>query len=572
VHKTDRKSLQLKVVAIAEDEATREFIAIIEFRDINGQIRRIQQPKSILRKIGQLKEALDNAGASLPANDQKCCRKIRALSESVENAERWKYAPHVGWYDGHRAFVLPNKIIGQPRGYARILPPRSDNNEQRFKLTHAGDHKGWARSVAEPARYSSCMVLSICMALAGPLLDFMDFHSFGVLLSGPSKGGKSTDLVVAGSVIGFAREEDLPNFRTTDAAFGELPSDFNDMLMLINELGLLKGGKKDRSQRVRDLSYGFAGGRGTTYSKLLAQDNGNGSAKWRTLGLASGEETMDEIASAAGEIRSMGESIRWIDVRAIEPGANDIFDRCPKGISVEDRTEWARGLCQSLRKAAADNHGVAFNHFIKRVIRRRRKVAALLHPLIDEFIDAVADSADEPAVRHLASCFGLVRAAGILGVRFGTLPYSENLVERCIMRCYRAARRHLRVESHLLRSGLSRLRAKLKSSNMPKIVGKAQRRAHVFSRVDGYRDESGSTPKQVIRAEKFKGWFNDQRQPALVLRWLHSKRALPCKPALPVRSGNAIVWAESQPEWPDRSRPRSIVIELSESLLDRNNV
>jgi hypothetical protein len=131
------------------------------------------------------------------------------------------------------------------------------------------------------------------------------------------------------------------------------------------------------------------------------------------------------------------------------------------------------------------------------------------------------------------------------------------------VRCYRAARRALRTETQLLRSGLRRLRAKLKSPNLPKVAGKRQLRAHAFKNADGYKDDSGSAPSVTIRAEKFKGWFDDQRQPALVLRWLQSKKALPCKPTLPAKSGNGIVWAESQPEWPDGSRPRSIVIELS---------
>ena len=65
---------------IAEDEVTREFIAIIKFRDINGQIRRLEQPKSSLRKIDQLKEALDNAGAYLSTNDKGNGDAIRALS------------------------------------------------------------------------------------------------------------------------------------------------------------------------------------------------------------------------------------------------------------------------------------------------------------------------------------------------------------------------------------------------------------------------------------------------------------------------------------------------------------
>ena len=70
--------------------------------------------------------------------------------------------------------------------------------------------------------------------------------------------------------MGLLGEKELPNFRTTDTAFGELPAAFNDMVMLINELGLLKGSAKDRYERMRDLSYGLAEGRGTTYSKFVA--------------------------------------------------------------------------------------------------------------------------------------------------------------------------------------------------------------------------------------------------------------------------------------------------------------
>ncbi|MGB8630565.1 MAG: hypothetical protein WCD69_14420 [Xanthobacteraceae bacterium] len=40
--KTGSKLPQLKLVAIAEDEATNEFTAVIEFRDIDGHIRRIE--------------------------------------------------------------------------------------------------------------------------------------------------------------------------------------------------------------------------------------------------------------------------------------------------------------------------------------------------------------------------------------------------------------------------------------------------------------------------------------------------------------------------------------------------
>ncbi len=564
-----RKSPHLKLIAIAEDEATGEFTAVIEFRDIDGQIRRIEQPKSGLRRVNELREALEDAGADMSTSDKENDAAIGALSIAANTAKRWKYPASLGWYDGHRAFVMHDHIVGTPRGDALILPPHNRSGHQQFALSSNGSHEDWITSVAEPARYSSCTVLGICMALAAPLLDFLDFHSFGILLSGPSKAGKSTALVVAGSVIGFAREKDLPNFRTTDPALGELPASFNDMVVPLNELGLLKGSATIRYERIRDLAYGFAEGRGTMYSKFVTHDTGNFDHKWRALGFGTGEETFDEISLAAGETRAMGEAVRWIDLFV---GAADIFDRCPESIVPGYRTKWSRRQCKDLRRAVADNHGVAFEHFIRRVIKRRRKISALVQPLIDDFVNAAVNKTDEPALHHLASCFGLIRAGGILGVRFGTLPYSEKFVDRCIMRCHRAAKRSLRTETELLRSGLRRLRAKLKSSNILKTAGNKQRCADTFKTADGYIDDSGAVSTATIRAEKFKGWFDDPRHPALVLRWLHAKKALPTKPTLPTKSGNAIVWADSQPEWPDGCRTRSVVIELSAGLLDLTEV
>ena len=467
-----RKSPHLGLIAIAEDEATGEFSAVIEFRDIDGKIRRIEQPKSSLRKINDLRDAFEDAGADLSTNDNENHAAIRAVSIAANTAQRWKYAASLGWHDGHRAFVLHDHVVGAPRGDAVILPPRNQSTHQRFALSSKGRLKDWIVSVAEPARYSSCTVLGICMALAAPLLDFLDFHSFGILLSGTSKAGKSTALVVAGSVIGFAREKDLPNFRTTDTALGELPASFNDMVVPLNELGLLKGSATSRHERTRDWAYGFAEGRGTMYSKFVTHDNGTFDHKWRALGFGTGEETFDEISLAAGETRAMGEAVRWIDLRATQHDAADIFDRCPESIAPDHRIKWSRRQCKNLRRAVADNHGVAFEHFLKGIIKHRQKISALTQPLIDEFVNVAVSKADGPAVHHLASCFGLIRAGGILGVRFGTLPYSEKFVDRCIMRCYRAAKRSLRTETELLRLGLRRLRAKLKSSKMDKAARK----------------------------------------------------------------------------------------------------
>jgi hypothetical protein len=209
---------------------------------------------------------------------------------------------------------------------------------------------------------------------------------------------------------------------------------------------------------------------------------------------------------------------------------------------------------------------VAFKHFIRRVIKRRKAIARELAHLIENFVEEVIDKDDGNAVRHLATCFGLVAAAGILGVRFGTLPWSKKFVIRCVKRCYRDARRGLRTETDLLREGLRTFQDRIEAKLL-KVSDKKYHSKSSWKAADGYREKTNLGTKVTIRGEAFKDWFNDQRHPAIVLRWLHSRNGLSSKRSPCGTSTPAVTWAESQPLWPDGKRRRSIVIELRPGML-----
>jgi hypothetical protein len=542
---------RFKLVAIAEDEATKEFFANIRYRDLDGGVRRVSLPLADLDDRKALVKTLKNLGAYFSSKQPANERALAKLLASKRKAKRYNFAPRVGWYDGYSAFVLPKRVIGAARSGVSIRPPRLSSHAGA--IGRRGEHAEWVRTVAAHAKFSSRMVFAISAALAAPLLGMAQLHSFGVLVHGPGKAGKSTMLLAAASVGGYGREQDLPNFRATDPAFGEIPAAFNDSLLPLNELGLLKGSANEKYYRLRDFTYGFAEGRGTTYSKLAPIEQGILGSKWLSISLATGEETSNEIARDARETRMGGESIRWIDLAATRNGAAHIFDRIPKNVPEAERAQWAQQRCGKIRAGCRRNHGVTIQHFIEQVIGNCETVKHDVTSLQQKFVDWVIEANDNPVVRHLAKCFGHIYAAAVIGVRLGTLPWSTKLVRKCIIRCYRDARRELNTETDLLREALRILRRKIRA--LPKANGADLKSA------DGFKTSGMMGDRATIRAEAFKGWFPDPRQPSLVLKSLSSKNALPSRPTPPAKPGIAILWAESQPSWPDGSRPRSIVIE-----------
>src|ERR1700680_162480 len=171
---------------------------------------------------------------------------------------------------------------------------------------------------------------------------------------------------------------------------------------------------------------------------------------------------------------------------------------------------------------------------------------------------------NDNVVRHLAKNFGHIYSAGIQAVRFGTVPWSEDLVLTCTRRCYLDARRELKTEGELLRRALRMLRARTADDTIVPAVGPAGPRSRL-NQTDGYRRKHMGRTRITVRPEAFKAWFDDPRQPKLALEWLRSKNALPNRPT-PTKRGNEIVWAESQPQWPDGIRHRSIVIDVGGDL------
>jgi putative DNA primase/helicase len=546
----------VKLIATAEDRATKDFFAVIRYCNVKGRFRRIMVPLASLDDASALRKELLNKGAYFAPDTGDPLSSIRDLQMAKEGAPHWESAKALGWSGGK--FVHSKGVFGEQSEGCLLKAPRTLHDAVK-RMGMEGTLRGWQRHVAEPARYSSRTVTAICAAFGAPLLKFApDVGSFALYFTGPSKIGKSTSTLAAGSVIGFATEKALPNFRCTDAAFGELPGQFNDHVLPLNEFGLLRGTPRERRQRVRELTFGAAEGHGTTYSQL-SPASGSALREYRSILVANGEETSDDLATRAGEIREGGEYHRWIDVPAIHVDSPDVFDMAPE-LDDDDRAPWFSKACADMREGCRRHHGVAIRHFLGSVISDTKNLPVQLGQLRGQFVEAVVNGESDHVVRHMARNFGHLYAAGVLAVRFKTVPWSEEMVMTCVRRCFRAARGEIKTEAELLSRGLRAVKAKAKRET----ILLSKRNGQSLKNVDGYRRQEGKKETVTVRAEAFKRWFNDRRQPRLVLDCLRQNGRLICSGS--PGHGQGIKWAESQPTWPDGTRVRSVVISFRRPL------
>ena len=105
------------------------------------------------------------------------------------------------------------------------------------------------------------MVLAISAALAAPLLGMAKLHSFGILVHGPGKAGKSTMLVAAaiGHAVTVVNETCQTFAPPTPPSARSLPRSMTVFLPM-NELGLLKGSAKEKTLPLPRLHLLLRGG------------------------------------------------------------------------------------------------------------------------------------------------------------------------------------------------------------------------------------------------------------------------------------------------------------------------
>jgi putative DNA primase/helicase len=408
--------------------------------------------------------------------------------------------PRTGWYSAR--FVFPDRIVGEG-GHRLIYDPPLRRRDNLPPV--GGTIDGWRDGVAAPAHYSSRITWSISIAFAALLLKHANVESGGFhLFSAESSRGKTTAVMAAQSVHGWAHRKDLLHWDVTATGMEELAAEHCDQLLVLDEMAQLDDDVFKAASKARKASFKLASGMGRLRSVHFGK-KGN-LCSWRILMLSSGETSVSDIAKAAGRRRLQGDQVRLIDVPALASTKFGVFDRVPKGVRS------SKELAEGIERACETHFGVASRAFVTKLaedldtwIRKVEKWKAKFEKL--------ARVPDHGWERRFASRFGLAYAAARCARDMKLVPWSRDWIADANVACYRAARESLPNYDKLVAGALIDVKRRLEAGDRILDLRPGHKRKSDLSVRDAYgfiKKDQTHGKIYVLKLEAMRRWIGDR--------------------------------------------------------------
>lgn len=348
-------------------------------------------------------------------------KKFKAALVGLDCGSRVRLVRRSGWHND--VFVLPHATIGQSAGESVVYDGKAD--AARYGVS--GALAEWIEKVAKPAAGNSRLVMALSLAFAGPLADLLNDEGGGVHLVGGSSLGKSTALVVAGSVWGGGgRGGFTQTWRATGNALEAIARAHSGTLLALDELGELDA--KEAGSTAYLLVNGQGKARATRDAEVRAR------SEWRIMLLSSGEIGLGDKIAETGKRAKAGQLIRLVDVPADAGKGYGLFE--------DTKGHGPANFSKLIKSAALDCYGTAGPAFAAILADDPETVASTTKDRIAEIQKKLLDGAGESGGQafRVAHRFALIAAAGELATVALGLPWAENEAERAAAICFDAWR------------------------------------------------------------------------------------------------------------------------------------
>jgi uncharacterized protein (DUF927 family) len=333
----------------------------------------------------------------------------------------------IGWHSvgDKNVFVLPDTTFGDTGG-ERVLWQTEARAETFFGTR--GSLEGWRTEIASRCVGNSRLVSAVSAGFAAPLLPIAEEESGALHYKGPSRTGKTTVLITAGSVWGGGGNHGFTRtWRATSNGLEGIAEPHNDALLCLDEMSQVE------PREAGEIAYMLANGTGK--GRAGRDGSPRRSAQWRLIFLSTGEVSLSEKLAEIGRTPKAGQEVRLVEIPADAGAGFGIFENLHGGRSAGE-------FAESLRAASNRHYGTPIRAYLKHLAARYNaapdKLRALIKKSRDEFMAKHLPPGASGQVRSVCGRFALIAAAGSLATSFGLTGWSDDEADLAAGACFRA--------------------------------------------------------------------------------------------------------------------------------------
>lgn len=385
----------IHIESVTCDISESNFGRLLKFINTLNNWRTWSMPMSLLSGTGEpVRETLLSMGVSI--------RNPKLLTQYLNDilpSRKTRCTLQLGWCDN--VFVLPDCTYGKHKRHEIIFQSEQKPIEE---YTPKGSLDGWRKSIAALAVNNPLLIIVICCALSGPLIELCHAESGGLHFYGDSSTGKTTLVQVACSVWGG--DKYMRSWRATSNGIEGAATMFNGTLLALDEIS------ECNPAEVGKIIYALGNG----YGKQRASKTGAAKAitRWRTSVISSGELTVSATIGESGERPKAGQTVRLIDLSAQRTfGAWDDLHDFTTGSA----------LSEHLKSQSVTDYGHAGREFLKNLTQDEQSFSDRLHNIMasqDFNIGIMTGQA-----KRVAKRFALLALAGELATDYGITGWNK---------------------------------------------------------------------------------------------------------------------------------------------------
>jgi putative DNA primase/helicase len=387
--------------------------------------------QEIVKNPNGLFSALANAGwNAFTANvKQQLLEKLQAWEPEEPSFE---VMTRVGWNGG--AFVLPDQIIGKSKMSLELafdLDPA-----MLAKYRKRGTLPEWKEKVAGACENNSRLMLAISVSLSGPILRLVGGpKAGGFQLWGPAEAGKTTAIMVGGSVWGCHRVEGrrekgfVESWNSTPGKLEQTSLAHRDTFLPLDETYSAGKDSKERAQVVTRVVFGLA-----ECSEKERLTNRGPARSSRGYFMGTSNMSLAQLGREGGVFVGEAHYGRMTDI-PMPPSGYGIFDTLHDFKSGED-------LADALQRRSRQLYGTAGPEFVRKLIQEwhenpadlKRGLKRRRHQYKMYLRKKTKAEGLKPLNRSTGRC-ATAYAAGTTGIKYGLLPWKRNGLLRAISAC-----------------------------------------------------------------------------------------------------------------------------------------